>query len=81
MWNPDLEDTHDYDADWQKVPTNDVFLNGFRQQWEEYLTSYALGTDYAFDLLAGARGVQLAEAGLESSRTGAKVVLPELTLE
>lgn len=81
VWNPDLEDTHDYDADWQKVPTNDVFLNGFRQQWEEYLTSYALGTDYAFDLLAGARGVQLAEAGLESSRTGAKVVLPELTLE
>src|SRR4051794_23370326 len=53
VWNPDLEDTHDYDADWQSVPTNDVFLNGFRQQWEEYLTSFVEGTDYPFDLLAG----------------------------
>ena len=42
----DLEDSHDYDADWQNVPTNDVFLNGFRQQWEEYLESYVLGTEY-----------------------------------
>ncbi|WOF24714.1 Gfo/Idh/MocA family oxidoreductase [Microbacterium betulae] len=81
VWDPDVEDAHDYDADWQKVPANDVFLNGFRQQWEEYLVSYVLGTGYAFDLLAGARGVQLAAAGLESSRTGAKVVLPALTLE
>jgi predicted dehydrogenase len=80
VWNPDLEDSHDYDADWQQVPANDVFLNGFRQQWEEYLTSYALGTDYAFDLLAGARGVQLAQAGLESSRSGAKVALDPLSL-
>lgn len=54
VWNPDLEDTHDYDADWQNVPTNDVFLNGFRQQWEEFLTSYVTETPYEFDLLAGA---------------------------
>jgi hypothetical protein len=55
---------------------NDVFLNGFRQQWEEYLESYVLGTDYAFDLLAGARGVQLAEAGLQSSAEGARSRCP-----
>ncbi|GAB3149626.1 Gfo/Idh/MocA family oxidoreductase [Microbacterium neimengense] len=81
VWNPDLRDDHDYDADWQAVPTNDVFLNGFRQQWEEFLTSYATGTPYAFDLLAGARGVQLAEAGLQSSREGRKVALPALSLD
>lgn len=81
VWNPDIEDTHDYGADWQEVPTNDEVRNGFRRQWEEYLVSYALGTDYPLDLLAGARGVLLAEAGLTSSRTGAKVLLPELTLE
>ncbi|WP_336626591.1 MULTISPECIES: Gfo/Idh/MocA family protein [unclassified Microbacterium] len=80
VWNPDLEDTHDYDADWQQVPTNDVFLNGFRQQWEEFLVSFAEGTDYPFDLLAGARGVLLAEAGLQSSREGRKVALDALTL-
>lgn len=81
VWNPDLEDTIDYDATWQQVPTNDVFLNGFRQQWQEFLTSYVTGTDYPYDLLAGARGMQLAEAGLESNRTGAKVVLDEITLD
>ena len=62
------------------MPTNDVFLNGFRQQWEEYLTSYVLGTDYPFDLLAGARGVQFAEAGLTSSAEGRKVAIERLSL-
>gem|GEM_PF-10612 len=81
VWNPDLADDHDYDADWAAVPTNDVFQNGFRQQWEEFLESYVLGTDYAFDLLSGARGVLLAEAGLESSRDGRKVELPALSLD
>ncbi|MBT2483510.1 MULTISPECIES: Gfo/Idh/MocA family protein [unclassified Microbacterium] len=81
VWNPDLADDHDYDADWADVPTNDVFKNGFRQQWEEFLESYVLGTDYEFDLLAGARGVQLAEAGLQSAREGRKVDLNPLTLD
>ena len=81
VWNPDLADDHDYDADWAELPTNDVFQNGFRQQWEEFLTSYVLGTEYEFDLLSGARGVLLAEAGLESSREGRKVALRTLTLE
>ena len=81
VWNPDLADDHDYDADWADVPTNDLFQNGFRQQWEEFLLSYVEGTDYAFDLLAGARGVLLAEAGLESSRAGRKVELPGLSLD
>lgn len=81
VWNPDLADDHDYDADWAEVPVNDVFQNGFRQQWEEFLESYVLGTDYPFDLLSGARGVLLAEAGLQSSAEGRKVELPALTLD
>ena len=48
---------------------------------QEYLTSYVLGTEYAFDLLAGARGVQLAEAGLASSAEGRKIALPALALD
>jgi predicted dehydrogenase len=81
VWNPDVVDEHDYATDWLDVPNNDVFRNGFRQQWEEFLLSFALGTPYPYDLLAGARGVQLAEAGLRSSREGRKVELPVLTLE
>ena len=81
VWNPDLEDAHDYDADWQSVPTNDVFLNGFRQQWEDFLISFVEGTDYDFDMLAGAKGVQFAEAGMTSSAEGRKIVLDTLSLD
>jgi predicted dehydrogenase len=81
VWNPDVVDEHDYANDWLDVPDNDVFGNGFRQQWEEFLVSYALDTPYPSDLLAGARGVLLAESGLRSGREGCKVELPVLTLE
>ena len=39
-----------------------------------------LGTDYGFDLLAGARGVQFAEAGLASSAEGRKIAIEKLSL-
>jgi predicted dehydrogenase len=80
VWNPDLADVHDYAADWIPVPDNDVFENGFKTQWEQFLRHVLEDAPYEFDLLAGARGVRLAEAGLESSRTGARVELAELAL-
>lgn len=78
VWNPDLRDPHDYAAGWLPVPDNDPFDNGFKAQWEEFLTSYALGTPYPYDLAAGARGVQLAAAGLESAAQGRRVTLEDL---
>ncbi|MBB1158121.1 Gfo/Idh/MocA family protein [Amycolatopsis dendrobii] len=78
VWNPDLADAHDYGADWSEVPDNEVFENGFRVQWEEFVRHVVDGDPHPYDLLAGARGVRLAEAGLESSRTGARVELPPL---
>jgi predicted dehydrogenase len=80
VWNPDLRDEHDYARDWMEVPENDDFENGFKAQWEQFIRSVVEETPYEFDLLAGARGVQLAEAGLASSRTGARVDLPKLAL-
>lgn len=81
VWNPDLPDDHDYDADWIEVPDNEAFGNGFKRQWEEFLVSWATGTPYPYDLLAGARGVQLAEAGLTSAEQGRKVTLDQLSLD
>ena len=80
VWNPDLADEHDYQRDWMEVPDNDVPENGFKVQWEQFIRHVVEDAPHEFDLLAGARGVQLAEAGLESSRTGARVDLPELML-
>jgi predicted dehydrogenase len=78
-WNPDVPDTHDYAADWHAVPENEVFENGFKVQWEEFLRHVAEDAPNRFDFLAGARGVLLAEKGLESAATGARVDLPEVT--
>jgi len=81
VWNPDLADSHDYDADWIEVPTNDVFENGFKTQWEEFIRHVAEDGPNEFDFLAGARGVLLAERGLESSETGTRVDLPIVTVD
>jgi predicted dehydrogenase len=80
VWNPDLADAHDYAADWAEVPTNDAVENGFRTQWEQFLRHVLEDGPHPYDFLAGARGVRLAEAGLESSRTGTRVALSELTV-
>ena len=80
VWNPDLAETHDYAQDWLEVPDNDVFENGFKTQWEEFIRHVVDGGPYEFDLLAGARGVQLAEQGLASSATGRRIDLPLVTL-
>jgi predicted dehydrogenase len=79
-WNPDVADTRDYASDWIEVPINDVFENGFKVQWEEFIRHVAEDGPYPYDFLAGARGVLLAEKGLQSSRDGRRVELPVVTL-
>ncbi|MFC0672664.1 Gfo/Idh/MocA family protein [Brachybacterium hainanense] len=78
VWNPDVRDPHDYRADWIEVPDNEVFDNGFKVQWEDFLAHYAEGRPYPFDLLAGARGVRLAEVGLKSAAEGRRIELDVL---
>ncbi|MBN9629962.1 MAG: Gfo/Idh/MocA family oxidoreductase [Actinobacteria bacterium] len=80
VWNPDLADEHDYDTDWIESPANDVFENGFKTQWEEFLRHVLEDAPNRYDFLAGARGVQLAEEGLRSSREGRRIDLAEVTL-
>ena len=75
-WNPDLAETHDYTADWLEVPTNDVFENGFKTQWQQFLLHVIEDAPHPYDFTAGARGVLLAEAGLESNATGRRIDLP-----
>jgi hypothetical protein len=62
------------------VPDNAEFDNGFKAQWELFLRHVVLGEPYHWDLLAGARGVQLAELGLRSAAEGRRLEVPEITL-
>src|SRR3954469_10702927 len=75
VWNPDVPDAHDYLADWLRVPDNDVFENGFKTQWEQFIRHVVEDAPHPYDFRSGARGVRLAEAGLESSRTGRRIAL------
>jgi predicted dehydrogenase len=78
VWNPDLPTEHQFRADWQEVPANTEFDNGFKAQWEAFLSHVVAGTPFPWDLMAGARGVQLAELAMESARVGSKLAIPEL---
>jgi len=78
VWDPDQPVAQRFREQWQPVPDNAEFGNGFRVQWEDFLRHVARGQPYPLDLWAGARGVQLAEAGLRSAREGRRVEIPAL---
>ncbi|MBC8134391.1 MAG: gfo/Idh/MocA family oxidoreductase, partial [Fibrella sp.] len=66
VWNPDQDSPINFATDWMTVPTNQVFDNGFKVQWEMFLRHVVQDAPWEYDLLEGAKGVQLAEAGLRS---------------
>ena len=79
-WNPDLPATDAFRSQWLDVPDNAVLDNGFKLQWEEFLRDVTAGRQHRHDLLSAARGVQLAELALRSSREGRRVPIPEIEL-
>ncbi|WP_113342001.1 Gfo/Idh/MocA family protein [Brucella oryzae] len=68
VWNPDEPQTIDFQKGWEEVPDNQIFDNGFKVQWEQFLRHVAEDAPWHYTLLEGAKGVQLAEAGYQSSR-------------
>ena len=67
VWNPDVPQPIDFFGGWQEVPDTEPYPNGFRLQWEMFLRHVAGDLpSFKWDLLEGAKGVQLAEAGLRS---------------
>ncbi|MGH0274150.1 Gfo/Idh/MocA family protein [Sinorhizobium meliloti] len=68
VWNPDEPQTMDFQKGWEEVPDNQVFDNGFKVQWEQFLRHVVEDGPWHYTLLEGAKGVQLAEAGYRSSR-------------
>ncbi|NQX36983.1 Gfo/Idh/MocA family oxidoreductase [Herbiconiux sp. VKM Ac-2851] len=73
VWNPDLPTDQDFPSQWTQIPDNQEFTNGFRAQWEQFLQDVAAGRPHPYDLAAGVRGLQLVDAGLQSSNEGRRV--------
>jgi len=80
VWDPDRPPAAAYREHWQEVPDNQPFDNAFKTQWELFLRHVARGEAFPWSFLEGAKGVQLAEAGMRSWREGRRVDLPDLSL-
>jgi predicted dehydrogenase len=78
VWNPDEPQAMNFLAQWQEVPDNEPYPNGFRAQWERFIRHVAEDAPFAWDLLAGARGVQLAELAMRSWRERRWFDIPNL---
>ncbi len=66
VWNPDIKQPIDFYEGWSKVPEQENFDNAFKAQWELFLKHVVKDEPFRWNLLEGAKGVQLAEKGLES---------------
>lgn len=66
VWNPDIAQPINFFEGWQEVPDATNYDNAFKIQWELFLRHVVLDAPFPWDLMEGAKGVQLAEAGLQS---------------
>jgi predicted dehydrogenase len=80
VWNPDVKQPIDFFAGWQPVPDYAVFENGFKVQWEAFIRHVADDEPFKWDLVEGAKGVQLVECALQSWKERRWIDLPGLEI-
>ncbi len=78
IWNPDIDQPIDFYDGWQEMPDQVEYDNAFKAQWELFLRHLVLDEPFKWDLREGAKGVQLAELGLDSWNKRAWVDVPDL---
>ncbi|MBT3192973.1 MAG: Gfo/Idh/MocA family oxidoreductase [Verrucomicrobia bacterium] len=78
VWNPDVPQTIDFFEGWTPVPDNLEYDNAFKIQWEEFIRHVVLDEPWRYSLMEGAKGVQLAELGMQSWKERCWVDVPEL---
>ena len=78
VWNPDIPQPINFFEGWSKVPEQELYENAFKVQWELFLKHVVKDEPFPWDLREGAKGVQLAEKGLESWEKRCWVDIPEL---
>jgi predicted dehydrogenase len=78
VWNPDVPQPINFFDGWTKVGEQETFDNAFKVQWELFLKHVVKDEPFPWDLRDGAKGVQLAEKGIESWSRRCWVDIPEL---
>jgi len=78
VWNPDVKQPFNFFDHWQNVPDSVVFDNGFKTQWELFIRHVCEDAPYRWDLLEGAKGVQLVELAQQSWKARRWIDVPAL---
>lgn len=78
IWNPDIQQPINFFDGWQKVPDATTYDNAFKIQWEDFLRHVVCDTPFPWTLREGAKGVQLAELGLQSWAERKWLEVPDL---
>ena len=77
VWNPDIAQPIDFFEGWEEVP-DENYDNAFKAEWELFLKHVAGEGRFRWNLLEGAKGVQLAELGLKSWKQKKWLNVPKL---
>ncbi|MED5535984.1 MAG: Gfo/Idh/MocA family oxidoreductase [Pseudomonadota bacterium] len=80
VWSPDTRQPINLTADWNQIPDDAPPENGFRVQWEMFLRYLFDGGEWHHTLLEGAKGIQLAELGLQSWKERRWIDVPPLEI-
>jgi predicted dehydrogenase len=78
VWNPDVRQTHDFPADWREVPDDKIYDNAFKAEWELFIRHVCEGAPFKWNLLEGAKGLQLVDCALKSWRGRRWIDVPRL---
>lgn len=76
IWNPDIPNVSRFLDQWQPAPLDGEPGNAFRLQWEMFVRHVVDDAPFRQDLHAGARGVLVAELGMQSSAEGRRIEVP-----
>ena len=66
IWNPDEPQTIPFLETWKEYEAEVEFDNGFKTEWEMFIQSLFVDRPFHWNLREGAKGVQLAEAAMQS---------------
>ena len=80
IWNPDVPQAIRFFETWSEVPDSGSYDNGFKAEWEMFIRHLYDGAPFKWTLVEGAKGVQLAEAGLRSWQQRRWIDIPPLKL-
>jgi len=78
VWNPDVPQPIRFFETWSEVPDMASYDNGFKAEWEMFIRHLFEDAPFKWTLLEGAKGVQLAEAGLRSWKERRWIDIPSL---